>query len=149
MRTLMSAIGVCVLLCAVAGASDMGTAGIYTDVQYNGNPENQSYITCWRKQAHWASWEEYYDYQYTGDQSWPPDHNRLRWGASSLSDPKIVIETGYYYTFKAKKYIGGQWRYSNWSTPVNYSSATVYASRVLELSLTSDPGDPTMEVGGD
>jgi hypothetical protein len=136
--TVAAALG---LLCAVATAQ-LSPSGINTYTEYNGEPAPECSVECWKSQPQDLYWTRHSAHN-TDEQHWPPHYNRLRWAHSSQSDPKVVIDTGYYYTFKAKKYIGGQWRYSEWSVAVNYHSPTVYANRVLELSLTSDPGDPS------
>jgi hypothetical protein len=136
--TVTAALG---LLCAVATAQ-LSPSGINTYTEYNGEPAPECSVECWKSQPQDFNWS-YHSTHNTDEQHWPPDSNRLRWAHPSQGQPCIPIDTGYYYTFKAKKYIGGQWRYSEWSVAVNYHSPTVYANRVLELSLTSDPGDPS------
>ena len=136
---------VCASLCAVAAAD--GPTGIYAYVTYGGNPQANDSIECWWKTNAMEDWA-YGSTHSTTEQSWPPNYNVLRWAHSSQGDPKINIDTDTSYTFMAKSYAGGCWRYSEWSSAVYYEYPTTYASVQLSLTRTTDPGDPTTHGGG-
>ena len=134
------------LLCAVAVAD--GPTGIFTYVTYSGSPQSSSTIECWYKTYPMENWA-YHSTHSTTEQSWPPNHNCLRWAHKFQGTPKINIVTSAWYTFMARKYVGGQWRYSEWSSGVNYATAETWDTRTLNLTRTTDPGDPPSYGGGD
>jgi hypothetical protein len=143
----LAAIGLmCCMLCAVAVAD--GPTGIFTYVTYSGSPQDTSDIECWYKTYAMEDWA-YHSTHSTTEQNNSPYYNYLRWAHSSQSQPRIPIATGAWYTFMAKSYVGGGWKYSEWSSGVNYPTATTWGTRTLALTRTTDPGDPPSYGGGD
>ncbi|UCG43218.1 MAG: hypothetical protein JSU73_00975 [candidate division WOR-3 bacterium] len=142
-KAMTAVILACGLLCALARADELPQpTGINTYTTHDGSPAPECSVVCWRTQVPYAGWN-YHSTHNTNEQWWPEYHNRLRWGASSLGEPKIVIDTLWYHTFMGKKYIDGLWWYSEWSLGVYYGSANQYTYRELDLSLTEYPGDPS------
>ena len=130
------------LLCAVATADDhTGYTGIFTECWYNSNHNGNDSILCdvWSTTHQWVGCSS----GWTPDQYWPPDYYFLRWGASNLSTPRIVLDTNRWYSFYAKSYVVGVgWRYSDWCLPYHYVSSNDEAAITLTLSRTTPPMPP-------
>jgi hypothetical protein len=127
---------------AVPAAHAVDT-GIFT-VCWHNNAENwYDSVFCWRTATQNGTWT-YYKKGWTGDQNYG---YALRWGASSLGDPKIVIDTNYYYIFSGKSVIGGTTYYSGWSSAVHYVHPGDNASVRLDIDNTYSPGNPNDQGG--
>lgn len=144
-KPLASAVMLCSLLCGVAVAD--APSGVFTYVTYNGGPQANATIECWYKTYSMSDWV-YHSTHSTTEQNNPPNYNYIRWAHSSQSDPKVVIDTAAVYTFMAKAYAGGQWRYSEWSSSADYAHPITYISVELALTRTTDPGDPPDDGSG-
>jgi hypothetical protein len=130
----------CMCVVVAEGSDEVALPGVWTSCFYEETPIDQDSVFGWIYDS--INGWQYYAKAYTNDQFFPPYYNVLRWGHSSLQQPRVQIDTCCWYTFYAKRLMGGQWHYSDWSTPAYYLHPTTSISRQLDLSRTTSPGNP-------
>ncbi|HDQ99583.1 MAG TPA: hypothetical protein ENN51_04780 [candidate division WOR-3 bacterium] len=140
MRTLMVALGLCALLCAVAGAENLAPSGIFTTVTKDGNVRTGS-VAAWQWHVTHGGWNYVGEHNTWEQQSTGP--YKLRWAHSSQSGEMIEIDTLSWYAFRSRAYIDNEFWYSELSEPYYYKHPWYYTSIELPLTRATPPGPPT------
>jgi len=133
-----------VLLACLVPAIVLADTGIYTYCFRGGSPITNDTIWAARSEGQGLEWS-FCVAAYTGWQAWYfEDDNAVRWGAPSISNPKVELPTGYWYSFVAKHPRGGNlgFYYSNWSPPYHYTDPGSFKVDSLDLSRDSAPAGP-------
>lgn len=125
---------------AVPAAHAVDT-GIFTVCWHDNQQNMHDSVFCWRSTSQ-NGFYSYYKKGWTDDQCWG---YTLRWAWGG--DPRITIDTNYWYTFSGKSVVGGTTYYSSWSAPVHYVHPDDNFSVRLDIDNTSPPGNPNDQGG--